>query len=223
MSIPPTGDRPPEDLTARARIRDAALEQFAARGVKAATLKDIADAAGVSVGLVQHHFGTKDRLREACDQHVRDTVLGAAGRVQEGAEVNADFLRGMYEASELSVRYLARALVDGSPVAAELFDEGSAGAERFFTDTWPDTFTPGEAKVRERAAVMAAMHLGTIVLHEHLSRRLGIDVLRRPNSGLLGAAMLDVYAHMGQWIATQQGDRIRQAVTDIHDEEHPDA
>jgi AcrR family transcriptional regulator len=88
MPIPSSAeDRPPEDLTARARIRDAALDQFAARGVKAATLKDIADAAGVSVGLVQHHFGSKDGLREACDKHVRDVVLGGAGQVQEGADV----------------------------------------------------------------------------------------------------------------------------------------
>lgn len=224
MPIPSSAEsRPPEDLTARARIRDAALNQFAARGVKAATLKDIADAAGVSVGLVQHHFGSKDGLREACDQHVRDVVLGASSQVQEGADVSPEFLRGMYDASELSVRYLARALVEGSPAAAALFDEGAEAAERFFAETWPEEFSPGEAKVRERAVVMAAMHLGTIVLHEHLSRRLGIDVLQRANSSMIGAALADVYAHMGEWIAAQQGDQLRQAVTDFHLKEHPDA
>ncbi|TDD01715.1 TetR/AcrR family transcriptional regulator [Nonomuraea deserti] len=218
-----TYDRPPEDLTARARIRDAALAEFAERGFKGATMKAVADAAGVSVGLVQHHFGSKDGLREACDQHVRDAILGAAGQIQEEADVDPEFLRGMYEASELSVRYLARALVEGSPVAAALFDEGAEVAERFFTATWPDDFPPGEAKVRERAVVMAAMHLGTIVLHEHLSRRLGIDVLGRPNSSLIGIALADVYAHMGEWFDAEQGSRIRQAVTDLHMKEHPDA
>ncbi|MEO3795975.1 helix-turn-helix domain-containing protein [Nonomuraea sp. B10E15] len=224
MSIPSSaGDRPKEDLTARARIRDAALAQFAARGVKAATLKNIADAAGVSVGLVQHHFGSKDGLREACDQHVRDAILGAASQIQEETDVDPEFLRGMYEASELSVRYLARALVEGSPVAAAVFDEGAEVAERFFTATWPDDFPPGQAKVRERAVVMAAMHLGTIVLHEHLSRRLGVDVLQRAHSSLIGIALADVYAHMGEWFAMEQGSRLRQAVTDFHTKEHPDA
>jgi hypothetical protein len=70
---------------------------------------------------------------------------------------------------------------------------------------------------------MAAMHLGTIVLHEHLSRRLGIDVLQRANSSMIGAALADVYAHMGEWIAAQQGDQLRQAVTGFHEQEHPDA
>lgn len=37
-------------------------------------MKRIADAAGVSVGLVQHHFGTKAGLRQACDDTVIDVL-----------------------------------------------------------------------------------------------------------------------------------------------------
>ena len=59
----------PEDLTARARIRDAAIELFAERGIGSATIRDIAQAAGVSSGLVRHHFGSKDGLRRACDEY----------------------------------------------------------------------------------------------------------------------------------------------------------
>lgn len=87
---------------------------------------------------MQHHFGSKEGLREACDAHVRATVLGAAGQVQDGAEVTPEFMRAMYEANGLSVRYLARALVEGSPVAAAMFDEGAEAAERFLTENWPD-------------------------------------------------------------------------------------
>ena len=52
------GKRSAEDLTARARIRDAALALFAERGTDGATIRDIAKAAGVSGGLVRHHFGS---------------------------------------------------------------------------------------------------------------------------------------------------------------------
>ena len=45
------GERSAEDLTARARIRDAALRLFAERGTDGATIRDIAKAAGVSGGL----------------------------------------------------------------------------------------------------------------------------------------------------------------------------
>lgn len=216
-----TNDRPPEDLTARARIRDAALVEFAERGFKGATLKAVADAAGVSIGLVQHHFGSKQGLQEACDAHVRDTVLGAAGQVQDGAEVTPEFIGGMYEANELSVRYLARALVEGSPVAVALFDGGADAAERFLTQNWPEAYPPGGAEVRERAAVMAAMHLSTIVLHEHLSRRFSSDTLDRANLPRLGMAMADVYAHLGEWITSGPGSRVREAVADHHRKEHP--
>lgn len=216
-----THDRPPEDLTARARIRDAALVEFAERGFKGATLKAVAEAAGVSIGLVQHHFGSKQGLQEACDAHVRDTMLGAASQVQDGAEVTPEFIRGMYEANELSVRYLARALVEGSPVAVALFEEGAGAAELFLTQNWPDAYPLGGAEVRERAAVMAAMHLSTIVLHEHLSRRLGSDALNRANLPRLGMAMIDLYARMGEWITTGPGSEIRRALADLPEKEHP--
>src|ERR687885_426871 len=57
------------DLTARARIRDAAIRRFGAEGF-GAPVRAIAAEAGVSPGLVIHHFGSKDGLRAACDEHV---------------------------------------------------------------------------------------------------------------------------------------------------------
>jgi len=71
----PAGGRSAEDLTARARIRDAALALFAERGMDGATIRDIAKAAGVSGGLVRHHFGSKDGLRAACDSYALDQLM----------------------------------------------------------------------------------------------------------------------------------------------------
>jgi AcrR family transcriptional regulator len=63
-----------DDLTARARIRDSAIEAFAAQGFDA-TVRDIAARAGVSAGLITHHFGSKDALRRACDSEALRRVL----------------------------------------------------------------------------------------------------------------------------------------------------
>ena len=49
----PVGD---EDRTGRARVRDAALAEFAERGLAGASVRSVAARAGVSPGLVQHHF-----------------------------------------------------------------------------------------------------------------------------------------------------------------------
>lgn len=57
------------DLTGRARLRDAAIECFAARGFDE-SLRAIAARAGVTAGLVRHHFGSKEVLRAECDATV---------------------------------------------------------------------------------------------------------------------------------------------------------
>src|SRR5690606_12209361 len=64
------------DLTTRARIRDAAIARFARDGF-GASLRTIAADAGVSAGLVVHHFGSKDGLRAACDTYVFEAVRDA--------------------------------------------------------------------------------------------------------------------------------------------------
>ena len=58
-----------DDRSTRARLRDAAVAVFARDGF-GATVRAIADAAGVSPGLVIHHFGSKDKLRAECDEYV---------------------------------------------------------------------------------------------------------------------------------------------------------
>jgi len=49
----------------RDRILQAALQAFAAQGFDGATTRQIADAAGVNLGLLQYHFGGKEKLWRA--------------------------------------------------------------------------------------------------------------------------------------------------------------
>jgi AcrR family transcriptional regulator len=51
-----------DEAVRRAQILDAATEVIARRGVDSARLADIADEAGVSLGLVQHYFRRRERL-----------------------------------------------------------------------------------------------------------------------------------------------------------------
>lgn len=221
-SIFDSGDRPAADLTARARIRDAALAQFAERGTKGATMRGIADAAGVSLGLVQHHFGSKEALRKACDEAVVEAFRRRLTRsATENTLGEPGFLADLYETSGPLLRYLARALVDSplddSSAAANVFDELTLGAEEFLSHTWPDRYPPGSARVRDAASVMAAMHSGTIVLHGHLTRRLGVDPLDREHATRIGMAMLDVYASMGEFAASPTGEQIQESSAQYHD------
>jgi AcrR family transcriptional regulator len=116
------------DLTPYARIRNAALEGFAERGIAATSIRDVAAAAGVSPGLVQHHFGTKAGLRDAVNEYVIAVATDALARVAdadstpEGWAAMGDTVTAWVRDNTTSLRYVARALADGDPEAAKIFD-----------------------------------------------------------------------------------------------------
>lgn len=190
--------------------------------MQGATIKGIADQAGVSVGLVQHHFGTKANLRQACDDAVvevfrRRTTQGVA----TGDIAQPDFMASLYEASPPLIRYLARAAVEGGPAAAAVLDEFAAGAEEFLNATWPQRFARGSQRARDAAAVMCAMHTGVIMLHDHLARQMGTD-LTGADATRTGLAMADLYTAIGEFMASSTGRQITDAVTDYRDHQKGD-
>jgi AcrR family transcriptional regulator len=185
------GERAAEDLTARARIRDAALRLFAERGMDGATIRDIARAAGVSGGLVRHHFGSKDGLREACDAYALDQIMRIKEQaLLEGQLGNMGFMSAAHPTILLTYRYFARSLVDGTPAAAAMFDTMVDLAE-----AWLAQHHPGEiADRRGFAAVLIAMETGAMAMHRELSRSLGADVFTPAGNLLLARARIDFYS-----------------------------
>ncbi|WP_281280945.1 TetR/AcrR family transcriptional regulator [Actinocorallia herbida] len=181
-----------EDLTAKARIRDAALAEFARHGVKGTTVRGVAEAAGVSAGLVQHHFGTKEGLREACDSYALETVRRVKREAFESGMGDPGFMATAVAAGLPIQRYLARALVDGSPAAARLFDDAVAFSEQLLGGGAPGMAEPSTEDLHAYAAVMTAMNFGQMVLHEHLSRALGVDTLSTDGYRKVALAMLDI-------------------------------
>ncbi|MDT3443997.1 TetR family transcriptional regulator [Pseudofrankia sp. BMG5.37] len=186
-------ERANEDLTAKARIRDAALRLFAEQGFEATTIRGVASAAGVSSGLVRHHFGSKEALRDACDVHALDHAMAIKEEaILAGGLADSTFMAAVYPSILLMQRYLARSLVDGSPSAAALFDRMVDLAEQWAQDgrlpTRPDD-------PRAFAAALVAMQTGLLMLHDQVSRALGADVLDASGHIRLGRAILDIYTH----------------------------
>ncbi|MFC5746383.1 TetR/AcrR family transcriptional regulator [Actinomadura rugatobispora] len=182
-----------QDLTARARIRDAALDQFATHGVRGTTIRGVAAAAGVSPGLVQHHFGSKEKLREACDEYAMEALRTTKQESLKGGMGDPGFIALAMQTGLPIQRYLARALVDGSPGAAQLFDEAVAVTKAMFEDPGLGLSKPRTSDLHAYSAAMVAMTFGSIVLHEHLSRALGANTLTMEGYPRLGMAMMDVY------------------------------
>jgi len=169
----PAGD----DRTTPARIRDAALACFAERGVKATTVREIAERAGVSAALVIHHYGSKDRLRNECDRFVAAYVRGRKAAVMR-AGAGLDPLAVMREQSSGPpvAAYLARTLAEGTPEVATLVDEMIADGERMVREGMEQGVLRRSDDPRGIAAVLTLWSLGAMVLHEHVERVLGVDV-----------------------------------------------
>jgi len=103
-----TADRRPsagELAEARAQdtrrgILDAAEQLFAQRGYAAASMREIARAAGTSQALLHHHFGTKAKLYEAVKQRFTE-LFDLELRVPSSPEPNPVFIvaivRGYFE------------------------------------------------------------------------------------------------------------------------------
>src|SRR6516165_10542669 len=124
--------RSADDLTAAARIRDAAIEQFGARGFGVG-LRSIAAAAGVSAALVIHHFGSKDGLRKACDDYVAEEIRSSKSEAIQSNDP-ATWLAQMAEIESYAplTAYLVRSLQTGGELAAMLWDRMIENAEEYF-------------------------------------------------------------------------------------------
>lgn len=107
-----------------------AMHLFAERGFDGVTVRDISTAAGVSVGLINHHFRSKEGLRQAVDDYFISRTGAAIERALESSHsldpnLHAEFQRKWIvkyrdEWPEF-VAYLRRAIVEASPWGETLF------------------------------------------------------------------------------------------------------
>ena len=116
------------DQSARARIRAAALELYAEHGEDGVSMRRVAAEVGVTIGLIQHHFGTKEGLRRAVDGLVVERVVGAlatvhhTGSAAEVVEARNVAVRAMLRENPQVVRYLNRALLEPDGRGASLLE-----------------------------------------------------------------------------------------------------
>ena len=179
-----------EDLTARARIREAAIRLFAEHGVEETAILDIAKEAGVSGGLIRHHFGSKDGLRVACDTYVLRELTRFKLEAIEKGRADPEFLVTFDARQVLLRRYFGRAMIDGSPAAASRFDDIVDEFEQWFIDQ------PGldVADARACAAVMTGMTIGVLAMQDHIARALAEDPLSPRLQERISLAYGDIYS-----------------------------
>jgi AcrR family transcriptional regulator len=109
------------DLTAAARIRDAAIEQFGQHGFGVG-LRAIAEAAGVSAALVIHHFGSKEGLRKACEDYIAEEIYSTKSEALQSNDPATWFAQlAEIEAYAPLMAYLVRSMQAGGELANMLW------------------------------------------------------------------------------------------------------
>jgi TetR/AcrR family transcriptional regulator, regulator of cefoperazone and chloramphenicol sensitivity len=124
----------PEDRTAIARIRDAAIEQFGQHGFNVG-LRTIAESAGVSAALVIHHFGSKEGLLKACDDYIAEEISEAKSETIRSTDP-ATWFAQMAEIESYApiMAYLMRHLQSGTELAKSFWQRMIDNAEQYIEE-----------------------------------------------------------------------------------------
>ena len=217
--------QPASDLTTRARIRDAAIEVFVREGFSA-SVRAVAAHAGVSPGLVIHHFASRAGLRAECDARVlelsrtrTDHVLGTDQNPSSTGDVGdavTETLRSLAESGPLLV-YITRLVTEGGETARTFVDHLVRDVETSMTSAVAAGTVRPSVDEPARARYLVAMSLGVLmidlamnpppdptdgaaILHEYVNRTM-VPATEYATHGLLtGTSALDAV------LAVHQGD-----------------
>jgi AcrR family transcriptional regulator len=165
----------------RQKLIKAALVLFADKGFDGVTVRDIAKASGVSIGLITHHFGSKEGLRAAVDEYfmeqMRESLADDVPRGIDNVEAFSAWIDNWNtrhsDEWRTTGKYLRRALLDGNEWGAELF------ARYYdFVQSW---IVKADARGDIRADVdrlwlpflVIYLELGTTLLDPYVRRILG--------------------------------------------------
>lgn len=95
-------------------------------------MRAIAARAGVSAGLVIHHFGSKDALRKACDDYIAEQIHGAKAETIQSSDPGT-WLAQVAEIDEYApmMAYLVRSMQAGGDLAKSFWTKMLENTEDF--------------------------------------------------------------------------------------------
>lgn len=156
----------PADQTTKARIRDAAILRFAQDGLEA-SVRSIAADAGVSAGLVMHHFGSRAGLRQSCDDHVQAVIRDSKSELMVPAGASSALLVQLAQLEGYAplVGYVLRCLQAGGDFTTGLIEGMVADAVEYLEEgVEAGTLSPSRDEAA-RARLLIDFALGSLLLN----------------------------------------------------------
>jgi AcrR family transcriptional regulator len=185
-----------DDLTARARVRDAAVFLFGRDGFDATSVRAVATRAGVSPALVIHHFQSKEGLRRACDDYVAEEFLGRKDELLK-ADAGGAIARWLADVEQFAplVDYLARMLSTPSPAADGLFDI-LLQRTRAMIDEQVDAGIMRELDDPDVTALFLTLYgVAPLVMQRQLARTFGVSRLDGEAMRRATLPILELFTH----------------------------
>ncbi|MBM7504450.1 TetR family transcriptional regulator [Agromyces aurantiacus] len=209
-----------EDATTRARIRDAAVARFGAQGFDRTSIRQIAADAGVSAGLVIHHFGSKDGLRRACDDWLVDRMIGEKRRL-DGPAVSATIREWLDDPSRFRdyLDYVAMMLADGTPGGARLFDVLLGQTREMLEAGVADGSMHPSGDPDTRALLITVYGIAPLILRDHVARALGAPLDSAAALRRMTMPAIELHTH-GLYTDSRMLDAARAALADTEPAAH---
>lgn len=172
----------------RQRIRDAAVSAVGQLGAQGATVRVIAARAGVPIGLVSYHFGSKEGLLEACDEWlIGQTLAEKDFLTDDRPRINPMQVITDDPQIRLVMDYLMQRMRGGGQAAQRLFDVMTHATEEVL-EAGVEAGTIGPvADLTATSAILVAHSAGTLAHAGDIARQLG-------GTDLLGGEVVERYA-----------------------------
>ncbi len=186
------------DRSTPARIRDAAVEYVGEHGWEKATSRQIAAAAGVPVGLVNYHFGSKAGLRQACDDWVVEAILSNKSILLSASSPlgRVDSFLGEHPELRPLNAYIAMSMRAGGPLAEHLFESMVATTQEMFAAAADaGTFRRFDDPYAA-AVILVAYGIGASMYAPTIARLFGgEDLLDAETYAKYARTTMDIFSH----------------------------
>ena len=176
------------DLTAKARIRQVALELFALNGSDGTSMRAISSRAGVTVGLITHHFGTKAGLIQAVEDDLLDGIANAIAYQESDASVDGvvrkldQRLLDHIDDNPLVAAYLRRMmLIEGNGAGSDLTERFTRLALRQIQDLRRHGIASTSREPEDQVMQVMLVKLGQVLMQpfvDQIAGHLGRDPQR---------------------------------------------
>ncbi|WP_185994703.1 TetR/AcrR family transcriptional regulator [Nocardioides campestrisoli] len=174
--VNPPGAPSARGRDARARLLDAAVQAFAARGFHGTTTRDIASAAGMSPAALYVHYGSKEELLHEISLAGHRTALGICEQAVAASEQPAEQLRVL-------VRDFVRHHAANNTVARIV------------------NYELGALAPEHRAEIDGLRHAMDMLVRDLVRRGVRDGEFDTPEPAVTGAALLSLGIDVSRWYA----------------------